>query len=103
MSKAVIMPTFNDFESLKNLLEQLSDYEGQVIVVDGKPDHEKKHLVRHMVRHNVYLPLGKEANVTEVINKYLQNVQRKWILIVDGGTEPPLAESLDKMSLYDTD
>ena len=102
MNKAIIMPAFSTDVELENLLKELSEYEGQVIVADSHPDHEKKHLVRHMVKHNVYLPLNAEADVTETVNKFLQNVSRKWILILDSDTEPPSIDSLDKMSLYDT-
>lgn len=102
MNKPVVMPAYATLEELENLLKELADYEGQVIVLDSHPDHEKKHMVRHLVKHNVYLPLTAESDVSETVNKFLQNVSRKWVLILDSDTEAPPIGSLEKMSLYDT-
>lgn len=94
---AIVIPTYTNTKGLTSLLNQLSSYEGGVIVVDNKPDFDKKHLVRHTVKRGVYLPQEKNTGFAKAVNIGARQANSKWLLVMNDDIILPAVETIGQM------
>ncbi len=85
----VIIPTFSNVEGLKYLVNYFKDKECRLVVVDNKPDHDKKNHLRltHFKTPPLYLPQNKNLGFASAVNHGARHVNSKWILVLNDDIE----------------
>ena len=82
----VIIPTLNNIRGLKYLLHYFKDKPYKVVVVDNKPNEEKKRIVMSYglgVRWIKYLSQKRNLGFAIAVNRGAKNVETKWMLILN--------------------
>jgi GT2 family glycosyltransferase len=85
----VVVPTMTNIEGLRYLVNYFKDKECQLIVVDNKPDHDKKNLLR-MTRSLVaplYLPQNRNLGFAAAVNHGVRHAKTKWLLLLNDDIE----------------
>jgi GT2 family glycosyltransferase len=92
---SLIIPTLNNVNGLKFILNYFKDKDFKVIVVDNCPTEEKKKVIVDLdsrLRGNdtgpvVYLPQEKNLGFAGGVNKGVEDVETKWMLILNDDIE----------------
>lgn len=85
----VVVPTMTNINGLRYLVNYFKDKECRLIVVDNKPDHDKKNLLRmtRFVTQPLYLPQNRNLGFAAAVNHGVRHVESKWILILNDDIE----------------
>jgi len=86
MNLSVIIPTLNNKEGLKYLLNYFKNTQYDVVIVDNKPNEEKKKIVMNYglgVRWIKYLSQKRNLGFAIAVNRGAKNVETKWMLILN--------------------
>jgi len=106
MNPSIIIPTFTNTTGLLVLLSQLSDYEGQVIVVDNKPSDEKNKGILGLdsrLRGNdkvLYLPQTKNLGFAKGVNTGAKHATGEWLAILNDDIVLPSSNTLLQLISY---
>lgn len=80
----IIIPTSNNVQGLKYLLNYFKDKPYQLIVVDNQPSDSKRLHVQTFTRSNVtYLPQSKNLGFAAAVNLGAKYVKTEWMLILN--------------------
>jgi len=99
----VIIPTLNNIRGLKYLLHYFKDKPYKVVVVDNKPNEEKKRIVMSYglgVRWIKYLSQKRNLGFAIAVNRGAKNVETKWMLILNDDIEFESKKSKVKSQNY---
>ena len=99
----VIIPTLNNIRGLKYLLHYFKDKPYKVVVVDNKPNEEKKRIVMSYglgVRWIKYLSQKRNLGFAIAVNRGAKNVETKWMLILNDDIEFESQKSKVKSQNY---
>ncbi|MCL5783750.1 MAG: glycosyltransferase [Patescibacteria group bacterium] len=80
-----LIPTYTNASGLKKLLNSLSSLKQQIVVVDNKPDAEKREL---STKQNIlYLPQKKNLGFSRAINLAAKKAGTEWLVILNDDIE----------------
>jgi len=99
----VIIPTLNNIRGLKYLLHYFKDKPYKVVVVDNKPNEEKKRIVMSYglgVRWIKYLSQKRNLGFAIAVNRGAKNIKTKWMLILNDDIEFESQKSKVKSQNY---
>jgi len=99
----VIIPTLNNIRGLKYLLHYFKDKPYKVVVVDNKPNEEKKKIVMNYglgVRWIKYLSQKRNLGFAIAVNRGAKNIKTKWMLILNDDIEFESQKSKVKSQNY---
>ena len=87
---SIIFPTLNNTSGLTYLLNYFKNTQYEVVVVDNKPNEEKKRIVMSYglgVRWIKYLSQKRNLGFAIAVNRGAKNVETKWMLILNDDIE----------------
>ena len=99
----VIIPTLNNVKGLHYLLKYFKDKPYKVVVVDNKPNEEKKRIVMSYglgVRWIKYLSQKRNLGFAIAVNRGAKNIKTKWMLILNDDIEFESQKSKVKSQNY---
>ena len=103
MNLSVIIPTLNNKEGLKYLLNYFKNTQYDVVIVDNKPNEEKKKIVMNYglgVRWIKYLSQKRNLGFAIAVNRGAKNIKTKWMLILNDDIEFESQKSKVKSQNY---
>jgi len=99
MNPSIIIPTFTNTAGLLSLLVQLSDYEGQIIVVDNKPPTSPR--LRGVNTEKItYLPQTKNLGFARGVNEGAKHAASEWLAILNDDIVLPSKDALLNLVSY---
>lgn len=93
MNPSIIIPTYTNSKGLIKLLDSLSEYSGEVIVVDNEPSKDKKRILSSL-KYGVYLPQTGNLGFAVAVNLGVRRATSKWIAILNDDISLPSQKSL---------
>jgi len=81
---SAIIPTYTNDQGLFKLIDQLKELKNiEIIIIDNKPNNEKKEKLKNFV----YLPQPKNLGFAKAVNLGAKKAKGKWLLILNDDIE----------------